>query len=52
MAKRIKKGTTIAMLSIIEIFPTGTTPKIFKPAPIQMMARQTGILYCAIPGKR
>jgi hypothetical protein len=52
MKKRIRKGTTTTMLSIIEILPTGTIPKIFKPAPIQIIARQIGILYCAISGKR
>ena len=46
------KGSITAPLNTSDVAPTGTTPKIFKPAPAQIIIKQIGILYASIPGKK
>src|SRR6476469_3078402 len=44
VTNRIKNGAITATPNTSEVSPTGTMPKIFKPAPAQMIIKQIGIL--------
>jgi hypothetical protein len=50
--KRITKGTNTITERKSDDLPTGTMPRIFSPALIQIIARHSGILYASMPGKK
>ncbi len=52
ITNNITKGVITTTLNIETVFPTGEMPKILSAAPIQMIARQTGIFTEAIWGKK